>query len=178
MIADVSAPPSPYRSPLGLPSLSTESPIDPAGDFPSLKAVTHLLPIFRLHFSYFFPLLPPDVESYKTSPAHLINIICALAARYSAIYAVLPPSNGLAPEESNLASHAWALKAKEQVSQHLAVSNDDMVQTLLLISWYEFGQDRDSVSSLGRNRGLLRANGTGSVDVSSGPRSLVESALT
>jgi hypothetical protein len=38
------------------------------------------------------------------------------------------------------------MKSKEQVSQHLAVSNDAMVQTLLMISWYEFGQDRDSVS--------------------------------
>lgn len=49
-------------------------------------------------------------------------------------------------DESNTASHTWASKAKEQVSQRLAISDGDMVQTLLMISWYEFGQDRDSVS--------------------------------
>lgn len=120
--------------------------MDAAGDYPSVEAVKHLLPLFHLHFSYFFPLLPPPVESYTDSPAHLINIICALAARYSPTYAGSTRSNGLALEESDNAAHTWASKAKEQVSQHLAISDDSMVQTLLMISWYEFGQDRDSVS--------------------------------
>lgn len=120
--------------------------MDPEGEYPSTEAVNHLLPLFHLHFSYFFPLLPPPVDSYKSSPAHLVNIICALAARYSPIYAGSNRSNVLAQEESDNASHTWASKAKEQVSQHLAISDDSMVQTLLLISWYEFGQDRDSVS--------------------------------
>lgn len=120
--------------------------MDPDGEYPSVEAVNHLLPLFHLHFSYFFPLLPPSVDSYKSSPAHLINAICALAARYSPLYSGSKRSNGLALDESDNASHSWAMKAKEQVSQQLAISNDDMVQTLLMISWYEFGQDRDSVS--------------------------------
>lgn len=119
--------------------------MDAAGEYPSAEAVNHLLPLFQLHFSYFFPLQPPSVEVYNSSPAHLVNIICALAARYSPKYSVSRPGGG-ATEDSSTAAHTWASKAKEQVSQRLAISDGDMVQTLLMISWYEFGQDRDSVS--------------------------------
>ena len=140
--------------------------MDPQGEYPSIEAVTHLLPVFHLHFSYFFPLLPPSVESYKSSPAHLINIICALAARYSPIYAGPKRSNGLALEESDTASHTWAMKAKEQVSQQLAISSNAMVQTLLMISWYEFGQDRDSVRHFALHYCWVVADYLGLVDVS------------
>jgi hypothetical protein len=44
----------------------------------------------------------------------------------------------------------------------LAVPSCDMVKTLVLISWYEFGEDRDSVSLLIR----MRADRPGTVDVS------------
>jgi hypothetical protein len=118
--------------------------MDSADEYPSIEAISHLLPLFQLHFSYFFPLLPPSVETYASSPPHLVNIVCALAARYSPIYAG-PRHGGSAVDESS-ASHTWASKAKEQVSQRLAISDEDMIQTLLMISWYEFGQDRDSVS--------------------------------
>lgn len=40
----------------------------------------------------------------------------------------------------------WASKAKEQVGKQLAVANLDLVEALLMISWYEFGSDRDGVS--------------------------------
>ena len=40
----------------------------------------------------------------------------------------------------------WSSQAKEQVNKQLAVSNLDLVEALLLISWYEFGADRDGVS--------------------------------
>lgn len=143
----MSAPPSPNHPPLSFSSFTAVSPMDPEGDYPSVEAVKHLLPLFHLHFSYFFPLLPPPVDSYKSSPAHLINSICALAARYSPIYSGSRRSNGLASEESDNAAHTWASKAKEQMSQQLAISSEAMVQTLLMISWYEFGQDRDSVSA-------------------------------
>lgn len=122
--------------------------MDPDGDYPSMNAVTHLLPIFHLHFSYFFPLLQPTVATHRSSPAHLINAMCALAARFSPTYAGSKRPSGLMLEESDAPSHTWAIKAKEQVSQNLAVSNDATVQTLLLISWYEFGQDRDTVSNI------------------------------
>jgi hypothetical protein len=120
--------------------------MDAAGEYPSPEAVNHLLPLFQLHFSYFFPLQPPPINQYTSFPPHLINIICALAARYSPIYSGSRHTGVQATDESNTASHTWASKAKEQVSQRLAISDGDMVQTLLMISWYEFGQDRDSVS--------------------------------
>jgi hypothetical protein len=127
--------------------------MDAGGEYPSTVAVNHLLPVFQLHFSYFFPLQPPPLQLYTSSPPHLINIICARAARYSPIYSATR-HGGLAVDESNTASHTWASKAKEQVSQRLAISDGDMVQTLLMISWYEFGQDRDSVRIPLRQRGL------------------------
>jgi hypothetical protein len=120
--------------------------MDAAGEYPSIEAVNHLLPLFQLHFSYFFPLQPPPIHQYTSYPPHLINIICALAARYSPIYSGSRRTGVQGVDESNTASHTWASKAKEQVSQRLAISDGDMVQTLLMISWYEFGQDRDSVS--------------------------------
>ena len=43
-------------------------------------------------------------------------------------------------------SSSWATKAKEQAGRSLAVSTIELVETLLLISWYEFGGDRDAVS--------------------------------
>lgn len=120
--------------------------MDAADEYPSAEAVNHLLPLFQLHFSYFFPLQPPPLHMYHSSPPHLINIICALAARYSPIYSASRRTGRSVLDESGAASHTWASKAKEQVSQRLAISDGDMVQTLLMISWYEFGQDRDSVS--------------------------------
>lgn len=41
-------------------------------------------------------------------------------------------------------SGSWASKAKEQAGRNLAVSSVEMVQTLLMIAWHEFGGDRDS----------------------------------
>jgi hypothetical protein len=143
-MADVSAPPSPAKRHFTMTGLPTPI-MDAAGEYPSIEAVTHLLPLFQLHFSYFFPLQPPAVEYYTSSPAHLVNIICALAARYSPLYSG-SHHGGSMLEESKTAPHSWASKAKEQVSQRLAISDEDTIQTLLMISWYEFGQDRDSVS--------------------------------
>jgi hypothetical protein len=149
VFADVSAPPSPNTRHFALSSLPP-SFMDPNGEYPSTEAITHLLPLFQLHFSYFFPLLPPSVGSHASSPPHLINIICALAARYSPIYGTQKRAVLGGVEDENTASHTWASKAKEQVSQRLAISDEDLVQTLLMISWYEFGQDRDSVSRVNR----------------------------
>lgn len=120
--------------------------MDPSDEYPSSEAIAHLLPLFQLHFSYFFPLLPPPVDSYTSAPPYLVNIICALAARYSPIYASSKRTEAQVAEDDSTASYTWASKAKEQVSKRLAISDEDMVQTLLMISWYEFGEDRDSVS--------------------------------
>jgi hypothetical protein len=131
--------------------------------------MTHLIPLFHEHFAYAFPsitlLLSITGDNYAKRPAHLINAICAVVARYSPRYAPqtraqttspavatskIPGSRHVEGEgegESASAAHTWATCAKQQVSLQLAVPSLEMVETLLLLSWYEFGQDRDSVSA-------------------------------
>jgi hypothetical protein len=54
----------------------------------------------------------------------------------------MPPDRG--PFAS--AADVWSSTAKEQVNRQLAVANLDLVEALLMISWYEFSADRDGVS--------------------------------
>lgn len=95
-------------------------------------------------------------------PPHLLNIVCALAARYSQVYGMQPI---LGSADAGSPREIWASKAKGQVARNLAVASIEMVQTLLLISWYEFSQDRDGVRCPHgtRYRSLMKA---GSMDVS------------
>ena len=75
--------------------------------------------------------------------------MCALAARYSHIYNQKRDNATPAAEEltdARSAMETWSSKAKEQVNRQLAVANLDLVEALLMISWYEFGADRDGVS--------------------------------
>lgn len=79
----------------------------------------------------------------------LLNMICALAARYSPIHGGTIPKQGIGNEpkvelEWEESSSSWATKAKEQAGRSLAVSSVEMVETLLLIAWHEFGGDRDA----------------------------------
>lgn len=104
-------------------------------------AQQHLLPLFAYHFGYFFPFLDLKPEKPGSiTPDYLLNIACALAARFSPLY----------NETSGQSHHAeqWANEAKKRVSKMIAVTSPDMVKALLLISWYEFGEDRDAVSDM------------------------------
>jgi hypothetical protein len=65
--------------------------------------------------------------------------MCALAARFSPVFG----NNG---SIEIAAASAWATKSKSQISQTLGFATADTILTLLMISWYEFGQDRDGVS--------------------------------
>jgi len=129
-----------------------------SSDQQSPVAAAHLIPIFRSHFGYFFPFLPTngfsqDDDIGLSDPPYIINIMCALAGRFSPIYCdrsdTLPAFGSMAadPNRPNTRpSELWASKSKEQVHKNLAIASVEMVQALLLISWYEFGEDRDSVS--------------------------------
>jgi hypothetical protein len=97
-----------------------------------------------------------------TTPPFLLNIVCALAAPYSPLYGnadmIRGPVGQPGPSSSAAIlnnqnrrggmqlSDAWAANAKEQVSRRLALASVEMLEALLLISWYEFGSDRDGVS--------------------------------
>ncbi|OXH32873.1 hypothetical protein J008_03143 [Cryptococcus neoformans] len=148
VVCDVSAPGSPTRAPSALswdPMLQNDQMIMASdGESPSINALKQLLPIFKLHFSYFFPFIDLSVDDQglllSRPPSHLLNIVCALATRHSHVYGMQSLLGGAdigSPRE------IWASKAKGQVPRNLAVASIEMVQTLLLISWYEFSQDRD-----------------------------------
>ncbi|XAO26717.1 hypothetical protein I312_105557 [Cryptococcus bacillisporus CA1280] len=148
VVCDVSAPGSPIRVPPALPwdpMLQSDQTIMASdGESPSIDALKELLPVFRLHFGYFFPFLDLSIDDQgflaSCPPPHLLNIVCALAARYSQVYGMQPI---LGCADTGSPREIWASKAKGQVARNLAVASIEMVQTLLLISWYEFSQDRD-----------------------------------
>lgn len=114
-----------------------------------ISAIQHLLPIFHRHFGYFFPslALPPVATAYQigSSPSFLINAICALAARYSPIYSDETYLESLG-EGIKSPADSWMARAKADVGHRLAMATLELVETLLIISWFEFGADRDSVS--------------------------------
>ncbi|WVQ99144.1 hypothetical protein IAU59_006276 [Kwoniella sp. CBS 9459] len=156
VVYDVSRPPSPKAAASKAMTDADQGPtgafvLDEEEEYPHIEALRHLIPLFIQHFSYFFPFLrfsPSDFEpAQRDKPPYLLNIACALAARYSATYGrrSLETDNpsGVPSIPTAAASHVWASKAKEQVSGNLGYSSAHMVETLLLISWYEFGQDRD-----------------------------------
>jgi hypothetical protein len=120
------------------------------------------LPIFEQHFGYFFcfisvPTLREKIRNEEASPI-LLNAICAISARYSQKYGheVFDDNDGRptsvpAPPEQMSRNAAYsgdvfAQKAKSQALKVLAVSDLDVCAALLMLSWNEFGCDRDAVS--------------------------------
>ncbi|KAK4689331.1 hypothetical protein P7C73_g782, partial [Tremellales sp. Uapishka_1] len=155
VVCSESAPPSPTRTSNALYEFTSFSPLDQGlstsgqdNQYPDLEVMQRLLPIFKLHYGYFFPFVQLSIIDQHLhpvdTPPYLVNIACALAARYSTLYGGQP--NGAVETESAPLATRLANKAKEQATKKLAVASWEMVTTLLLISWYEFGQDRDGVS--------------------------------
>ncbi|KAG7527766.1 hypothetical protein FFLO_06608 [Filobasidium floriforme] len=146
--ADVSAPSSPSRrsrSSLRMTTASSVAIMSEDGGRPHPTAIDHLCPIFRSGFLYFFPLCQSLDENsgLDRQPSYIQNIVCALAARFSPTYSPSTPADR-GPFAS--AADVWSSTAKEQVNRQLAVANLDLVEALLMISWYEFSADRDGVS--------------------------------
>ncbi|KAH8083490.1 hypothetical protein HD553DRAFT_342712 [Filobasidium floriforme] len=143
--ADVSAPSSPSRrsrSSLRMTTASSIAIMSEDGERPHPTAIDHLCPIFRSGFLYFFPLCQSLDENsgLDRQPSYIQNIACALAARFTPTYS---PSTTADRGPFASAADVWSSTAKEQVNRQLAVANLDLVEALLMISWYEFSADRD-----------------------------------
>jgi hypothetical protein len=153
----------------------------------SAATLQELLPIFEQRFGYFFcfisiPRLQDKIANEEASPI-LLNAICAVSARYSKSYASQTPAE---PEMESYPTSArnqhhtnrataysgdvFAQKAKTQALKVLSVSDLDVCSALLILSWNEFGCDRDTVSNVGtcsRLTGLLMViRFAGTMDVS------------
>jgi hypothetical protein len=85
-------------------------------------------------------------------PDHLLNMICAIASRFSPVYSQARAGNEAGRSMTTTTgtelgnAHDWASRAKDQVTKQLDIASEELVQTMVLIGWYEFGQDRDGVS--------------------------------
>ncbi|KAJ9093838.1 hypothetical protein QFC21_006209 [Naganishia friedmannii] len=160
---EVSAPPSPTHDPLPLePSTNRQDYFDATGEVPNAAALQELLPIFEQRFGYFFCFisvarLQEKIRNEEASPI-LLNAICAISARYSRDYASQTPGDN---PEMQTSSTSWsrqhntgrataysgdvfAQKAKSQALKVLAVSDLDVCAALMILSWNEFGCDRDT----------------------------------
>lgn len=134
--------------------------------FQSTATLQELLPIFEQRFGYFFcfisvPRLQEKIANEEASPI-LLNAICAISARYSKNYASQTPNNsdGQSYSATSRGQHQdkrttaysgdiFAQKAKTQALKVLSVSDPDHCAALMILSWNEFGCDRDTVSKLG-----------------------------
>ncbi|KAI5454799.1 hypothetical protein NCC49_003682 [Naganishia albida] len=159
---EVSAPPSPTHDTLPLdPMTEHQNYFDASGEVPSTATLQELLPIFEQRFGYFFcfisvPRLQEKIANEEASPI-LLNAICAISARYSKNYASQTPNNsdGQSYSATSRGQHQdnrttaysgdiFAQKAKTQALKVLSVSDPDHCAALMILSWNEFGCDRDT----------------------------------
>ena len=107
---------------------------------PNSEILGHLLDIFFAYFGSHFPFYQKDkfllsVQS-KSVPAVLLNSMCALAARFSR-------HPRIHRDPIYLCGETFGDKAKQLLIILLAVPSYDVVASLLMLSWYEFGCNRD-----------------------------------
>lgn len=107
---------------------------------PSTDILEHLLPVFFDHFGSQFPFYQKlrfmEPVRSKSVPAVLLNSMCALASRYS-----YHPN--IRRDPIYMCGEMFGDKAKQLLVVLLAVPSYDLVASLLMISWYEFGCNRD-----------------------------------
>lgn len=107
---------------------------------PNADILDHLLDIFFAYYGSHFPFYERDkflasVEN-KSVPAVLLNSMCALAARFST-------HSHVHRNPIYLCGEMFGDRAKQLVIVLLAVPSYDLVASLLMLSWYEFGCNRD-----------------------------------
>lgn len=107
---------------------------------PNVDILEHLLAIFFAYYGSHFPFYERDkfltsVRS-KNAPAVLLNSMCALAARFST-----HPQVHRNP--IYLSGEMFGDRAKQLVIVLLSIPSYDLVASLLMLSWYEFGCNRD-----------------------------------
>lgn len=144
----LSSPTSHVQNEPGLYQTPTPHPDDPTPLLfdhkdeivPQMPILQHLLEIFFDYFSCHFPFYQRDsfLEHVraKSVPAVLLNSMCALASRFSQH----PRIRG---EPIYLCGEVFGDKAKQVIFALLAVPSYDLVASLLILSWYEFGCNRD-----------------------------------
>jgi hypothetical protein len=107
---------------------------------PNTEILVHLLPIFFDFFGSHFPFYQKDrfmeLARQKSVPAVLLNSMCALASRFS-------NHPRIRRDPVYLCGELFGNKAKQIVIALLAVPSYDLVASLLMLSWYEFGCNRD-----------------------------------
>lgn len=107
---------------------------------PNAEILGHLLPIFFDFFGSHFPFYQKDrfmeLVRQKSVPAVLLNSMCALASRFS-------NHPRIRRNPIYLCGELFGNKAKQIIVVLLAVPSYDIVASLLMLSWYEFGCNRD-----------------------------------
>jgi hypothetical protein len=107
---------------------------------PDAEILVQLLPIFFHFFSSHFPFYQKDrfmeLVRQKSVPAVLLNSMCALASRFSS-------HPRIRCDPTYLWEELFGNKAKQIIVVLLAVPSYDLVASLLMLSWYEFGCSRD-----------------------------------
>lgn len=110
------------------------------GMVPNMDILEHLLAIFFAYYGSHFPFYERNkflisVRS-ENVPAVLLNSMCALAARFST-----HPQVHRNP--IYLSGEMFGDRAKQLVIVLLSVPSYDLVASLLMLSWYEYGCNRD-----------------------------------
>ncbi|KAG8982646.1 hypothetical protein FRB90_006656, partial [Tulasnella sp. 427] len=110
--------------------------------YPSSKYLPHLTGLFFDHLACHFPFLVrkevTEAVENETLPAVLANCIASLACRFSENPELLKAG------KRAVAGEAFADMAKLLVVHMLSWPSVEVVQTLVLIAWSEFGSGRDS----------------------------------
>lgn len=107
---------------------------------PNAEILAHLLPIFFDFFGSHFPFYQKDrfmeLARQKSVPAVLLNSMCALGSRFS-------NHPRIRRDPIYLCGELFGNKAKQIIVVLLAVPSYDLVASLLMLGWYEFGCNRD-----------------------------------
>ncbi|RDW89681.1 hypothetical protein BP6252_01713 [Coleophoma cylindrospora] len=107
---------------------------------PKPDILEHLLNVFFDYFGCHFPFYSKDrfmdQARSKSVPAVLLNTMCALASRFS-------NHPDVRRNPIYLCGEPFGDKAKQLIFVLLSVPSYDLVASLLMLSWYEFGCNRD-----------------------------------
>jgi hypothetical protein len=103
---------------------------------PDAEILVQLLPIFFDFFDSHFPFYKKDrfieLARQKSVPVVLLNSMCALTSRFS-------NHPRIQRDPIYLCGELFGNKAKQIIVVLLAVPSYDLVGSLLMLSWYEFG---------------------------------------
>ncbi|GAA6018870.1 hypothetical protein JCM10207_000269 [Rhodosporidiobolus poonsookiae] len=130
------------------PATRVERFFEDGSDLPREEIKAELLDVFFRRLGSHFPFLDRraidrlnnrDLSTGVDAPL-LINSICAVAARFSTSEAVKGPDASRAP---GLYGVPFADKAKSMLIPLLGYPSTRTVQSLLLLSWHEFGLNND-----------------------------------